>query len=685
MTETLVNFFKHAASDDTSKSLTIVALPASDSPALPIGSEEKHATLLQLGDDVDPTSAALVQASIDGAIRDRGLAPFTERVSGVSSLGDQGARVWMIDSDNGLKMIRDRLVRIPAIRALYDMEKQYPNYTPHVTIGYPGAGEDRLSGIFESLASNVDRIKFDRIGLWYGDNHDTTWRLSPEGPMDSTEASVGHSDLIGLVLSHANETTVQGVYDSLTSAQRDVFDLIVGAAVEDIDLPENEEFSNVYNSLSPLQKDLIEFVVGATMDDSFYDDPEDDDVEHSSILANFLAHHGVKGMRWGVRKGELTGRDKSTGNEIFLSKANSKKLREMVKSGDGSLGQAHLAAIKSRGHRVTNALLGDKTYWKRAAVILGASAAVTGAALAAPAVLPASAAAAIGLHSAAFAGALTALNAASTANQIDNFVRAVRGNARINNSLSEIGKQAYQRQQSGSARVQKILRRNGSIRGKLLHDDMSIEEFENFLAHFGVKGMKWGVRRSDAELAKAASAEGSSSTSSSKSGDKPDISEDAARFVEKSQQPPIALSDQEIQAVLQRARITKQYDELFNPPENSELRTKVEKLRLQKELANLDAELNPSAAARVSNLIKTASSGYDAFSKLDEATGNKLSDQIRKSLGLPKPQESALDRMKREISEMDVQKKHEKLLRDLDAYTTMPRHRSGTTPGRHVK
>ena len=427
MTETFVNFFKHAADDVADKSLCIVALPASDSPTLPIGSEEKHATLLMLGDDVDPTSAALVQASIDNVVRNGGFAPFTERVSRVTSLGDKGARVWMIDSDNGLKMMRDRLVRIPAIRALYDMEKQYPNYTPHVTIGYPNQGEEYLSGIFEGLASNIDRIKFDRLGLWYGDNHDTTWRLSPNDPMDSVEASVGHDDLAGLALNHARE---------------------VAPAL-----------------LLP-------------------------------VFTEFLAHTA-----------DLDG-------EEFMSSV------------------------------------------------------------------------------------------------------------------------------------------------------------DTFFAHFGVKGMKWGVRRSDAQLAKAAetrsseSGEGSSSSSSSSSAN---VSEDALRFIEKSQQPPVALTDQEIRQVLDRARITKQYNEIFNPETqpNSELRQKVEKLRLEKEFSQLNSEMNPSLASRLSSLIQNATKGFEAYQKLDEVSDNKLTNQIRKAFKLPPIKEPRSKTLSREIKSLEQEKKHAKLIRDL--------------------
>lgn len=173
------------------KSLVIVALPKASDPVHTIGSEEKHATLLYLGSDVDRVAFELVKASVLASIKSF---RFTESVSRVATLGDDGARVWMIDSDNGLRRWRERFLGMPAIRALYDSIEQYPTYTPHVTIGYPTQGQDKLDGIVESLALTVDKIKFDRIAVWYGEDHDSIYRLHDDDELsDAVEAS--HADL----------------------------------------------------------------------------------------------------------------------------------------------------------------------------------------------------------------------------------------------------------------------------------------------------------------------------------------------------------------------------------------------------------------------------------------------------------------------------------------------------------
>lgn len=184
---------------DAHSELIVVALPSEYDPVNTLGSEEKHATLLYLGDNVSEDVAALIRAAINGCIRRRGFPPFLESVSAVTSLGKDGARVWMIDSDNGLRMIRDVLLSDPTIRARYDTLEQYPNFIPHMTMGYPTENQTKLAEVIEQQAAQIQRIKFDRIALWYGDDHDIVWRLSPSD-MDRNEA--GHSETASPRLIH---------------------------------------------------------------------------------------------------------------------------------------------------------------------------------------------------------------------------------------------------------------------------------------------------------------------------------------------------------------------------------------------------------------------------------------------------------------------------------------------------
>lgn len=68
----------------------------------------------------------------------------------------------------------------------------------------------------------------------------------------------------------------------------------------------------------------------------------------------------------------------------------------------------------------------------------------------------------------------------------------------------------------------------------------------DFLEHYGVKGMKWGVRRSREQLARARKQRGSDRTSYQKS--------------------PSRLSDSELNRRIKRMEMEKKYNELNSPP-----------------------------------------------------------------------------------------------------------------------
>ena len=172
------------AKGDVSKSVVIVALPQNDGD-LP-GPEEKHVTLAYFGDHGDDfpggeVAKALIEEHTAAIAKE--TPAFNAPVTSVENLGDDGAVVWMLNSDD-LTALSDRLIdERPEVHDMYEAATEagvtrYPEFTPHVTIGYTvGEDHDDAEAGVESVLSDevldaakaVDAITFDRLAVWWGD------------------------------------------------------------------------------------------------------------------------------------------------------------------------------------------------------------------------------------------------------------------------------------------------------------------------------------------------------------------------------------------------------------------------------------------------------------------------------------------------------------------------------------
>ena len=145
---------------------------------------------------------------------------------------------------------------------------------------------------------------------------------------------------------------------------------------------------------------------------------------------------------------------------------------------------------------------------------------------------------------------------------------------------------------------------------------------DEFLAHHGIKGMRWGVRRKDPS--------GSDGPAGAGSTDKPaetlHVSADVERFIRTHQKAGVEMSDREIKEAVQRANLVKQYNDVFAPDGNKELRAKVEALALKAKMTELTKK--PTALERVDKLIASSSKGFEAFDKLNKATGGDLQKKL---------------------------------------------------------
>lgn len=149
--------------------LVLVLKPQDGDPTIAASSEPAHMTTVFMGDAADHSDAALAQmlgetrayaAALDGPV----VVPV--RVRG--ELGDEGADVVFLEATDALRNLRDGLLESsPALQEAMESVEQFPEWTPHVTLGYP---ETPARGEYDA-----DAVTFDRLSLWIaGEQHDFT-------------------------------------------------------------------------------------------------------------------------------------------------------------------------------------------------------------------------------------------------------------------------------------------------------------------------------------------------------------------------------------------------------------------------------------------------------------------------------------------------------------------------------
>ena len=159
--------------EDAPRGGAIVALlPAETDPTFSASSEKPsaHMTTIWLGEANDIADPAALIEEVKQLASE--FEPFNAQVDKRGELGDDGADVLFLNPDDIAFQIRDALLEDgTAVRAAYDSVEQYPDWTPHVTLGYPD--NPALEDYDETTVS------FDRIAVWMADEY-TTFALGPE-------------------------------------------------------------------------------------------------------------------------------------------------------------------------------------------------------------------------------------------------------------------------------------------------------------------------------------------------------------------------------------------------------------------------------------------------------------------------------------------------------------------------
>jgi hypothetical protein len=165
--------------DDRTSAL-VVLLPAEDDPANTASSEDiAHITFIWMGEPGADFDGEAIAAEVQAYAAE--TTPITVPVRERGVLGDEDADVLFLEPTDSLIALRDGLFDVaPTMRAAHEAAEQYPEWTPHVTLGYPET---------PALAEyDGDQITFDRFALWIGNER-------TEFPMGATAVTAAAIDL----------------------------------------------------------------------------------------------------------------------------------------------------------------------------------------------------------------------------------------------------------------------------------------------------------------------------------------------------------------------------------------------------------------------------------------------------------------------------------------------------------
>lgn len=189
---------------NASNQLVIVAIPSVDDYVWKLSSEKvPHLTILYLGaDEYSDTDIQMIAQHVQHAASL--LSPFGLDVETRGELGDKHADVLFFNKQWSKKIedFRAQLLKNNLIKKAYLSADQFPQWTPHLTMGYPESPAKKDTRDY----TGISYVQFDRIALWVGDFDGPTFDLKYKDSgltdmHDTTYADIGHSALEN-VLSH---------------------------------------------------------------------------------------------------------------------------------------------------------------------------------------------------------------------------------------------------------------------------------------------------------------------------------------------------------------------------------------------------------------------------------------------------------------------------------------------------
>ena len=161
--------------DPSRTELVVVAIPRDDDYVWKVSSEPvPHMILLYLG-EVNWTPEQTQHAALFVQHAASLMKRFWMSVDRRGTLGENEADVLFFDKNRSyreLNAFRNNLLVDRDIAAAHQAATQYPEWTPHLTLGYPEtpAKPDKRDYGFSG-------VEFDKIALWLGDSTGPTFQL----------------------------------------------------------------------------------------------------------------------------------------------------------------------------------------------------------------------------------------------------------------------------------------------------------------------------------------------------------------------------------------------------------------------------------------------------------------------------------------------------------------------------
>lgn len=471
--------------------LVIVALASETDPVQKYSSEKApHLTLLYLGEN-KYTSEQLTHITEFVEHAASLLPRFGLGVEKRGELGENKADVLFFNKNwsTSIATFRSQLLQDPLISTAYHSTDQFPEWAPHLTMGFP-----------DSPAKKDDRefpefhwVSFDRVALWTGDSTGPTFELKTD---DYAEIAMSAIDLGRAV-----------VENSLTHA------------ISDFNL--EDEYGDLL--------DLIEENL-------------------SELDGNPVEHSGVKGMKWGIRKDrpsstreplkslgpDSVSRKTASGETITLKKVPPSQIHKVfgrISKGyrEGYSKQASLSILDGKGKKVGDANVTKKSDEELNLEWLGIDKSARGKGY-----------------------ATAVMKAGRDFGKQQGFKRMtleVPGNSPDARHIYEkIG-----------FKVTKEADSTDDFWGGLTEMAYEFDVAQSALIHYGVKGMKWGVRRDDSG--------GGSSASQPRASSDAKLADSTAAKIQSG--GTRSVSNTELQGLITRMNLERQYSSMAVQQQNS--------------------------------------------------------------------------------------------------------------------